>query len=439
VPNATTQKSSDEQDSATPGMVMPATDPTAQLKPVAETPDDAARLKALKDRLDKMIEMNAKLTQFKNQIRIDITSEGLRIQIVDAQNRPMFETGRDELQPYAKEILDQIGLALNDVPNHVTVAGHTDSAPYAGALSGYSNWELSSERANSARRELGIGGLKELKVLQVRGLADSLPLVKDDLSAPANRRISIVVLNKQTEDAFYRDGGRMDLATPGTVQASNAQKPAGGAPSTANPAQSAASNHTSSPLGGSPDNQAASPEAVVARIKAAVDAADPAPRQGAAKGVQGNAQHTPGSSGVASQAAAQPAAPDSGIRRGAPTPLDAVAANGAATHGGSGVAPANTSAATAAVTTASAGASPHANATGGTGAAQVAATVPGAGGGAASPQVQTTSSGAIAPPAQKVSSGAIAPPSQKVSSGAIQPAAPAPAVDHNTSDFGRVQ
>ncbi|CAM2145363.1 chemotaxis protein MotB [Pararobbsia alpina] len=449
VPNATTQKSADEQDSSTPGMMMPAADPMQpENTPRADTPDDAAKLKALKDRLDKMIEMNAKLQQFKNQIRIDITSEGLRIQIVDAQNRPMFQTGRAELEPYAKEILDQIGIALNDVPNHISIAGHTDSAPYSGALSGYSNWELSSERANSARRELGIGGLKELKVLQVRGLADALPLVKDDLAAPANRRISILVLNKKTEDAFYRDGGRMDLSTPGSAQPGDAQKPSGAAPAAGTPAQTVVSNHTSSPDGGSPNNVAASPEAVVARIKAAVDVADPAPHtnggSGAAataKAVPGAAQRAQSSANVApSQAAVQPATPETGAKHGSPSQQDA-ATNGSA-HASSVFAAIKTA-------TAAAGASPQANAAGangGTVAMQVASAnvsnATGNGAGAASPQVQKISSGAITAPVQKVSAGAITPAPQKVSSGAIQPAAttPAPAaVEHNTSDFGRAQ
>jgi chemotaxis protein MotB len=219
VPNATTQASADAQ-----------TDPQASLMPAVATSqtaaksqteqnDDAQRLSALKARLDEMIEMNPKLSQFRNQIKIDITTEGLRIQIVDAQNRPMFATGKAVLEPYAKEILDQIGIALNDVSNHISIAGHTDSAPYVGAESGYSNWELSSERANSARRELGVGGLAEQKVLQVRGLADALPLNKADPAEPSNRRISIVVLNKRTEDAFFRDGGRTDLSSPGQLPA----------------------------------------------------------------------------------------------------------------------------------------------------------------------------------------------------------------------------
>jgi chemotaxis protein MotB len=153
-----------------------------------------------------LIDQSPKLKAFKNQIKIDITSEGLRIQIIDDQNRPMFDKGDAVLKSYTKDILDQIGPTLNDVPNHISIAGHTDSLPYHGAVDGYSNWELSSERANAARRELLAGGMHADKILQIRGLADALPFLKTDPANPANRRISIVVLNAQAEQNFLRDG-----------------------------------------------------------------------------------------------------------------------------------------------------------------------------------------------------------------------------------------
>jgi chemotaxis protein MotB len=173
--------------------------------------DDLRKLSALKQKIEQLIDQNIKLKPFKNQIRLDITSEGLRIQITDAQNRPMFASGSPVLAQYTKSILDEIGVALNDVENRVSIAGHTDSAPYSGGEKGYSNWELSSERANAARRELIAGGMNERKVIQVRGLADALPLDFKDPAAPMNRRISILVLNNESLAAFLRDGGRMDV------------------------------------------------------------------------------------------------------------------------------------------------------------------------------------------------------------------------------------
>jgi chemotaxis protein MotB len=168
--------------------------------------DDSAQLDALKTKLDALIEQSPKLKAFKNQIKIDITSEGLRVQIIDDQNRPMFDKGDAVLKSYTKDILDQIGPTLNAVPNHLSIAGHTDALPYRGMVDGYSNWELSSERANAARRELLAGGMYANKVLQIRGLADALPFLKDDPNNPSNRRISIVVLNAQAEANFLRDG-----------------------------------------------------------------------------------------------------------------------------------------------------------------------------------------------------------------------------------------
>jgi chemotaxis protein MotB len=168
--------------------------------------DEQRQLDGLRSRLTTLIARTPNLQAFKNQIKIDITSEGLRIQIVDDKNRPMFDKGNADLKDYTKTILAQIGPVLNDVPNHVSIAGHTDALAYSGGAGGFSNWELSTERANAARRELIDGGMASAKVLQVRGLADSIPLIPNDPTNPANRRISIVVLNKAAEDNFRRDG-----------------------------------------------------------------------------------------------------------------------------------------------------------------------------------------------------------------------------------------
>ncbi|MEA3094470.1 MAG: chemotaxis protein MotB [Caballeronia sp.] len=170
--------------------------------------DDAQRLQQLKQKLSALIERTPALAAYKDQIRIDITSEGLRIEIVDSLKRPMFPSGSAKLESYVTTILAQIGSSLNDVDNRVSIAGHTDAVPYSGGEAGYSNWELSSERANAARRALIAGGMNEGKILQVRGLADVLPLNKAVADEPTNRRISILVLNKAAEHTFFADGGR---------------------------------------------------------------------------------------------------------------------------------------------------------------------------------------------------------------------------------------
>jgi chemotaxis protein MotB len=160
----------------------------------------------LQAKIEALIDSNPKFNQFRSQIRLDITSEGLRIQIVDEQNRPMFDLGSAQLKDYTTEILYEIGTVLNTVDNRVTLAGHTDASPYASGEKGYSNWELSSDRANASRRELIHAGMSESKIIRVVGLASSVLFNPNDEFDPANRRISIVVLNKQTAESITSDG-----------------------------------------------------------------------------------------------------------------------------------------------------------------------------------------------------------------------------------------
>ncbi len=171
---------------------------------------EKAMLGELKQRIEKLIEGNPALKQFKNQLLLDITSEGLRIQIVDEQNRPMFDSSSADLKPYTKEILREIGKALNSVGNKITVSGHTDAARFGGGEKGFSNWELSANRANSSRRELIIGGMDDHKVLRVVGMSSTVLFDKNDPLNPVNRRISIVVLNKKTEVAFLGEEDEAD-------------------------------------------------------------------------------------------------------------------------------------------------------------------------------------------------------------------------------------
>jgi len=170
---------------------------------------EAAQLRDLKGRLEVAIEANKLLKQFKNQLLLDITTEGLRIQIVDEQNRPMFAFAKAELQPYMKEILHEIGRVLNGVPNRISLSGHTDSAPYSTGDRGYSNWELSADRANASRRALIAGGMDDAKILRVVGLSSAVLMDKENSLNPINRRISIIVMNKQAEESAATDGGSL--------------------------------------------------------------------------------------------------------------------------------------------------------------------------------------------------------------------------------------
>jgi len=192
--------------------------------------EESQRLKALKDKIEAKIEANPLLKKFKDQLLLDITSEGLRIQIVDEQNRPMFALAKAELQPYTKEILHEIGFVLNDVPNKIGLSGHTDSTPYL-SDAGYSNWELSADRANASRRELIAGGMADGKVLRVVGLASAANLDKADPFNPINRRISIIVMNKRTEESVMRDGAKqLEVGGDETPAAPAATAPPSGPP-----------------------------------------------------------------------------------------------------------------------------------------------------------------------------------------------------------------
>lgn len=171
---------------------------------------EGERLRSLKTRIESIIEANPTLKKYKNQLLLDITSEGLRIQIVDEQNRPMFALAKAELQPYTRDILEVLGMVLNDVPNRIGLSGHTDSTPYY-SDAGYSNWELSADRANASRRAMVVGGLADEKILRVVGLAAAAPLDRADPFNPINRRISIIVMNKRTEDAVMRDAATLDV------------------------------------------------------------------------------------------------------------------------------------------------------------------------------------------------------------------------------------
>ena len=172
---------------------------------------EGVALNELKGRLESAIEASKTLNQFRKQLLIDITTEGLRIQIVDEQNRPMFAISKAELQPYTKQILREIGLVLNDVPNKISLSGHTDATPYASGDKGYSNWELSADRANASRRELIAGGMDEAKVLRVVGLSSAVLMDRENPLNPTNRRISIIVMNKKTEESASKDGATINV------------------------------------------------------------------------------------------------------------------------------------------------------------------------------------------------------------------------------------
>ncbi|MCK9508897.1 MAG: flagellar motor protein MotB [Pigmentiphaga sp.] len=193
------------------GSSQPVLLPQARQKDTDAERQDRRRLEGLKKQIEGLIATQPVLQQFKDQILMDFTDEGLRIQLIDEQNRPMFDSGKVELKDYTHTVLAELVKTLNGIENRISIEGHTDATPYAGGEVGYSNWELSSERANTARRAMVNAGLPIGKVLRVIGLADSVALNAADPRAPENRRISIVVLNKRSE-ALLKQGGLSEVS-----------------------------------------------------------------------------------------------------------------------------------------------------------------------------------------------------------------------------------
>jgi chemotaxis protein MotB len=156
----------------------------------------------VQERIERAIERDPELRQLRSQMRFDLTREGLRIQLLDTDQRPMFELGSDQVAPYMRSLLRTIAPLLNELPNELSISGHTDSVPYAGGYSGYSNWELSNDRANASRRELIAGGFDPGQLLRVSGFADRVMLPETEPTDPINRRIELVVLLPEIAEAI---------------------------------------------------------------------------------------------------------------------------------------------------------------------------------------------------------------------------------------------
>ncbi len=188
---------------------------------------DARKLIALSEKISAVISNNVKLAEFKAQIRLEITPDGLQIQIVDDQSRPMFDVGSALVKVYMREILREIGSALNGVENKISLDGHTDRSPYGSGERGYSNWELSSDRANASRRELVAAGMPDDKLARVTGMASSSLLEPDKPFSAVNRRISILVMTREAEERLLGSNRTPVPIDPGTAPpaASTAQKP----------------------------------------------------------------------------------------------------------------------------------------------------------------------------------------------------------------------
>ena len=174
-------------------------------------------LQELKEKLEQVLKQIPQLQRLENQIRMTITAEGLRIDLLETERGLFFDKGNPKPSEAGTELIQVLASELVKLPNKVAIEGHTDSTPYGRAE--YSNWELSSDRANAARRILVQNGLNQDRISQVRGFADQRLLLKNDPMNPSNRRISIIVRNEG-----------LDVEEETFAQAPVAGAPSGAAP-----------------------------------------------------------------------------------------------------------------------------------------------------------------------------------------------------------------
>jgi len=232
-PDRTLNQQVDDQTEGEEVEIEPAQPDPAQAEGMAEELE-RERLELLLQELQNKVEENPQLQRFKDQILFEITQDGLRIQIIDAENRPMFASGSAHLQPYFEDILLALSDTIKAVPNKISISGHTDAKPFAGDGE-FGNWELSANRANAARRTLIAGGYDEAQVARVVGYASSALFDRDDPLNPVNRRIDIVVLTKKAQRAIE---GEQDGAADAEAEgADGATAPDAPQPPAAEPAE----------------------------------------------------------------------------------------------------------------------------------------------------------------------------------------------------------
>ncbi|WP_071608965.1 flagellar motor protein MotB [Entomohabitans teleogrylli] len=159
-------------------------------------------LQHAREKLESLIKSDPRLSNFQSNLLLSLTDQGLLVQIIDSQERPMFSVGSFTPEPYMRDILQALVPVLNDLPNRINLTGHTDSLPYSGGAVGYSNWELSADRANASRRTMAAAGLAQGKFLRVIGTADTMRQPGTEPDDPRNRRISILVLSREKEKAI---------------------------------------------------------------------------------------------------------------------------------------------------------------------------------------------------------------------------------------------
>jgi chemotaxis protein MotB len=193
-----------------------------------------SQLQNLKKKLEEEIKARKELEKLSKQIEMTITPEGLRIELIEGKNGTFYELGSPKLSMSGQELLALLAAELKTLPNSLLIEGHTDSTPYA-SDSGYSNWDLSADRANSARRLLQQDGVRVDQVTQVRGYADQMLRNKNNPTDPSNRRISILVKNDSEQVPTLSAASVVNGSTP----LPGSEKMTPGKPQTAQPTSEA--------------------------------------------------------------------------------------------------------------------------------------------------------------------------------------------------------
>jgi chemotaxis protein MotB len=165
--------------------------------PGEDDPAERVRFDGAKAAILTALHTSPELRPFKESLLIDETPEGLRVQILDRERAPMFPVGSDDMYPHTRRLLQVVAGAIAGLPNRVSIRGHTDALPYA-AGAAYDNWHLSADRAGATRRVMTAAGLEPARVAEIVGKGDAEPLVADRADDPRNRRISIVLLRRES-------------------------------------------------------------------------------------------------------------------------------------------------------------------------------------------------------------------------------------------------
>ncbi|MGB4106223.1 MAG: flagellar motor protein MotB [Alphaproteobacteria bacterium] len=177
---------------------------------------EEARFKEAEKKIKEAIEANPELKALAKNLLIDMTPEGLRVQIVDSEGKPMFASGSAEMFDYTRKLIEQVEKVVQTLPNELSIRGHTDSVPYAAGAK-YTNWELSSDRANAARRVMLDTGLPAARINNVVGKADTDHLAPDKPTDATNRRISIILLKQELTDPDFDKKAAQEAGVSGDV------------------------------------------------------------------------------------------------------------------------------------------------------------------------------------------------------------------------------